>query len=778
MMAAAALGVVALGAGMVGLSGAPAGASTASLATYTNSTTVPTPSPLAFSAYSGGDGWDVALSATQVFNVFHHQSLLQVQCMEQATDTQCWSGPEVITDGSGDNFATSNAPGLSLNPTTGDLYVFAVRTSDYTAGVVCINTTLGAGATGAQRFCGFTPLSGIGDAPIASSGKAGVSDPVQVGNDWFAFNEVPGAYSGTENQMLCFDLATDLPCAAQPYAFNLGGAILKPFLSASVIGAAGTEIMVPLVGDTDTMTCFNTTTLATCGGAWPVSIPGSAGGPFPLLSPNQTVLGACLPVVGAPCYGLDGSHATAPATLSSVIGLSALDNGPAVVLGSRVYVPNGRTDTVDCFDYSLAEACTGFPKSTVNADSPYTVTLDPNRPNCLWINSDHGSAQIQSFDAYTGGACQGSTRVLSSALVEPQSVCRPANYVSIRVTAPARSTYTSGTVTVESSNAAPLPGVPVQQLSSNGSVDLVPLSLTRYTPLPQFVIALTGASPAPTQLQVSLSWTGTLDAGCTSGGQQVTGGGGPGSPLGYWEVASDGGVFTYGGLGFYGSTGSMTLNKPVVGMAPTSDGKGYWLVASDGGIFAYGDAQFHGSTGSMTLNQPVVGMAATPDGTGYWLVASDGGIFAFGSAGFHGSTGSVHLNKPIVGMASTPDGKGYWMVASDGGIFAFGDAGFYGSGANTPTGRPIVGMTTTPDGKGYWLVTGGGDVLAYGDALNWGSAVSLDLNKPIVGMARTADGLGYTLAASDGGIFTYGDAVFYGSAGNIVLNKPIVGMAS
>ncbi len=32
-------------------------------------------------------------------------------------------------------------------------------------------------------------------------------------------------------------------------------------------------------------------------------------------------------------------------------------------------------------------------------------------------------------------------------------------------------------------------------------------------------------------------------------------------------------------------------------MAPTPDGHGYWLVASDGGIFSYGDAQFYGSTG-------------------------------------------------------------------------------------------------------------------------------------------------------------------------------------
>ena len=65
-------------------------------------------------------------------------------------------------------------------------------------------------------------------------------------------------------------------------------------------------------------------------------------------------------------------------------------------------------------------------------------------------------------------------------------------------------------------------------------------------------------------------------------------------------------------------------------MAATPAGHGYWLVASDGGVFSFGDAAFHGSTGGMRLNQPVVGMAAGPDGSGYWLVASDGGVFAFG----------------------------------------------------------------------------------------------------------------------------------------------------
>ena len=79
---------------------------------------------------------------------------------------------------------------------------------------------------------------------------------------------------------------------------------------------------------------------------------------------------------------------------------------------------------------------------------------------------------------------------------------------------------------------------------------------------------------------------------------------------------------------------------------------GYWLVGSDGGIFTYGDAAFYGSPGGTALDKPIVGMAATPDGRGYWLVGSDGGIFTYGDAAFDGSPGGTALHKPIVGMAA------------------------------------------------------------------------------------------------------------------------------
>ena len=203
---------------------------------------------------------------------------------------------------------------------------------------------------------------------------------------------------------------------------------------------------------------------------------------------------------------------------------------------------------------------------------------------------------------------------------------------------------------------------------------------------------------------------------------------------GYRLVATDGGIFSFGDARFFGSTGNIRLNQPIVGMTSTPSGQGYWLVASDGGIFSYGDARFFGSTGAIKLNRPIVGMSTTPSGGGYWLVASDGGIFAFGDARFQGSTGNIRLAKPITAMTATRSGNGYWMTATDGGIFAFGDARFFGSTGNQTLAKPIVAMSTSKTGNGYWMAGADGAIFSFGDAPSLGSLAGQPLAKPIVGM--------------------------------------------
>ena len=90
----------------------------------------------------------------------------------------------------------------------------------------------------------------------------------------------------------------------------------------------------------------------------------------------------------------------------------------------------------------------------------------------------------------------------------------------------------------------------------------------------------------------------------------------------------------------------------------TADGGGYWEVAADGGIFSFGDAVFHGSMGGRALNAPIVGMAAARGG-GYWEVASDGGSSAWRAL----------LRLPcrwerdrFFAMVPTPGGAGYLLA--------------------------------------------------------------------------------------------------------------------
>ena len=248
---------------------------------------------------------------------------------------------------------------------------------------------------------------------------------------------------------------------------------------------------------------------------------------------------------------------------------------------------------------------------------------------------------------------------------------------------------------------------------------------------------------------------------------------------GYWMVASDGGVFSFGNAQFFGSTGDIKLNQPIVGMAPSPTGNGYWFVATDGGIFSFGDAKFFGSTGALKLNKPIVGMAATPSGKGYWLVASDGGVFAFGDAKFFGSTGALKLNKPIVGMASSPTGNGYWFVASDGGVFAFGDAKFFGSTGDIKLAKPITSMATTPSGNGYWFTASDGGIFAFGDAKFYGAGPDRPSTAPrtVTAMYPTPDGAGYWLATSTGELLAFGSASDLGGLSG-ALAKPIVGMTA
>jgi chitodextrinase len=256
------------------------------------------------------------------------------------------------------------------------------------------------------------------------------------------------------------------------------------------------------------------------------------------------------------------------------------------------------------------------------------------------------------------------------------------------------------------------------------------------------------------------------------------------TPHGYWLVGSDGGVFSFGSAQFYGSTGSLHLQRPVVGIVPTGDRGGYWLDASDGGVFSYGDTQFHGSIPGLgihpagsglpkSLNAPVVGLVPSIDDGGYFMVASDGGVFAFGDAHFAGSCPGIGgCAGSAVGVLPDNSGNGYWVVTSTGNVYAFGDAPYFGA----PGHGTVTSAVATPDKKGYWILLSDGEVFGYGDAANLGSPSSSNFNAGDAAAAifATSDGGGYWVSSALGAVFNFGDAPNDGGMTGTHLNGSII----
>ncbi len=255
---------------------------------------------------------------------------------------------------------------------------------------------------------------------------------------------------------------------------------------------------------------------------------------------------------------------------------------------------------------------------------------------------------------------------------------------------------------------------------------------------------------------------------------------------GYWLVGSDGGIFTFGSADFYGSTGSLKLQRPVVGITPTKDRGGYWLVASDGGTFAFGAAGFYGSIPGLglnpagsglphSLNATIVGMVPAADGQGYFVVASDGGVFAFGpGASFAGSCPGIGgCSGPAVSVIPDSSGNGYWLFTATGNVYTFGDAPYLGAPGNV--GSPVTSAVRTPDGKGYWVLVANGTVYGYGDAHNDGSpGGQLGGPNPATAVFTTSDGGGYWVVSATGAVDPYGDAPNDGGMAGTKLNGAII----
>ena len=301
---------------------------------------------------------------------------------------------------------------------------------------------------------------------------------------------------------------------------------------------------------------------------------GSSSAPQDLTVDQVTTQMHVFPVPGYALYGAEngnffivgvgGNNNNGNATGS----VSVTANGVNLVAPGSCPANNGGANP--CY----IDSATALPAST----TPYTVTLSyPGDANFLPSST---TTPLSVYPASTSVSL--SVAPSSSSYGDEGSVVISATVTSGTTGSP------TGPVIVQDGGDA-LCTIELQPAGPNAAAGSCPtLSNTQLAP---------GAYPVTANYQGDGNYQSSVSSARTlTVGDQAA--------QGYWEVGSDGGIYSFGTARFYGSMGGTRVNAPIVGIAPTPDGQGYWLVASDGGVFGFGDAHFYGSMGGTRLNAP------------------------------------------------------------------------------------------------------------------------------------------------------------------------------
>ena len=530
----------------------------ASTVTYSATQTFTPPSSNFAGTTGGGDGWDIATYNNRVYNVFHHQNYFGLMCHNQSDASACWTTTDTGTSNAyktitvnGNAFGTSGKPGLYVDQSTGYLYVYATEISTRQPGVLCLN--LNAADTVTDPTCSgsggqppaWTPLAAPGQTGWSTSNTStGTVSPTFYNGNFYAWNPVNGAAAGQggggatgagDNTLLCYDIATQSACANEPYAVSVGSTTgtntdSSPAPPTTLVGS---QLFIPSgwsSGGVVACVDLSLSTPGNCGGSWPQSMAaGTQSMVTPLLDSSGNAQGVCGLNSGSSwlCWGLDGSNQPTPTGLTSSTLFSWQWAGSPSVIGTRVFeVTPG---FVYCYDFATNAACTTttshFPIALANNSSTYSVTPDSQRPTCLWVNADGGSAQIQNFDALTGGSCASApVRVFASSFVEPYQACTPTSFDTISLTSGNIALSPAPTLSFTNGNGVVIDGPYAFNTSgATPTIDLTslayptPIDLSTKSALPQFVLDLTPGTGGLGTVGVQVTWSGSSLSQCNPG---------------------------------------------------------------------------------------------------------------------------------------------------------------------------------------------------------------------------------------------------------------------
>ncbi len=721
--------------------------------------------------FSGADGSDYAVVYTSTANDF---TVNPGPFDIAVSGSQMYGGtPTFVGNATPTSGVTVTTSGLSCSQAGTATIAPTLPAGEYAlAASSCSGATL-SGANAPNYTIAYTSVAGdfaVTQAPLTITASGG---PMDYGATPPAITPIYAGFVNQENvsslttRATCSTTATSSsPVADSPYASTCSGAV-DPNYSFSYVAGSVNVTPVPLTITASSPTvAYGTAAAVTAGYSGFVS--GDTASSLttkPTCSSTDSVSST---VSGSPyattCSGaVDGNY-----TIGYVSGSVTVTPAPLLITASSGSVPYGSTRTVTPIYTTLVggdtpSSLTPQPTCTTTATNTSPVSGSPYAASCT------GASDPNYTITYAAGSTTVTPLTIPVAVSGSQASGGAPSFSGTYGSPPAGVTIdTSGLTCTQVA-----PSTPISGSLASGSYMLTPSSCDGVT--------LSG----PNGGDYTPSYTSNTGDFTVTGGPVTPPPPPPAPAHGYWLVGSDGGIFTFGSAQFYGSTGNIALQRPVVGISPTANKAGYWLVASDGGVFAFGNAGYYGSipgaglapAGSglpHSLNAPIVGMVPSSDGGGYFMVASDGGVFAFGDARFAGSCpGMGGCSGAAVAVVPDASGNGYWLVTQTGNVYAFGDAPFYGSPGNQ--GSPVTSAVRTADGHGYWVLLADGAVYAYGDAIGRGGPTgSVGGFNPASAIFSDSDGGGYWVASGQGSVFSYGDAPNDGSMAGNHLNGSII----
>ncbi|MEN9692952.1 MAG: hypothetical protein RLZZ330_596, partial [Actinomycetota bacterium] len=431
----------------------------------TVSVNIPSTPAANFAGTAGGDGFNVVHANGRVYNVFHHQASVVVNCHDELTSEDCTYGGLTWPIEVSASVGTGMYSNAFTNKNETKLFVWAVVRGQ-SAGIQCMKLEDGSD-------CGYQVLSVIdvaGNETTIDIGSAEFVDwgsPARVGNKIYT----PFAEPTGQTWLACFNLATESPCAQSAYKQSMLEPGVESFEFSIFNGphaiAYGKYVYSNFfeVNTFNTyVDCWDTEENSSCEGVWPRANQ-SPSSWMPVLNQNQEITLICSLEESVSCLDAEtGEDATTPDHLAELYGMDELPAfiGTSLIFGKKVVsllsgMGGSPLGTAICFDYSTATPTNCGTIELPDTSFVYSLDRDPNRPTCVWVNADNGLAQITNFDVLTmEQGCSGSLRTSLIQISTKGAACDVTEWDSLKITSPSQ--WTSATVTVRDENGDVLPG--------------------------------------------------------------------------------------------------------------------------------------------------------------------------------------------------------------------------------------------------------------------------------------------------------------------------------